>query len=444
MHTSAAIAQYHRPMCDTTDPKTPTPDYAQPATATELIHHPYRPPTQFDAPTFGVHKASTVLFANVAAMRGTTWMDKSGYTYGLHGTPTSFLLEERICALECGLQSLLVPSGLAAISLVGMALLKAGDELLIPDNAYGPNKAFAEGELRHWGITHQYYDAMNPADLAARISDKTQLVWLEAAGSVTLEFPDLPTLARICRERGVTSALDNTWGAGIAFNPFDFGEGWGADISAHALTKYPSGGGDVLMGSVTTRDERLHKQIKLCHMRLGFGVGMNDVELVLRSLPSMHLRYAAADRSARQLAQWAQTRPEFAQVLHPALPDSPGHANWQALCGAADARGQGSGETISSASGSISSAGAAASLFSVMLDARYSAAQVDAFCDALRLFRLGYSWGGPISLVVPYTLSEMRALPSGLTPGHLVRFAVGLEDTADLQADLAQALQALR
>jgi cystathionine beta-lyase len=436
-------------------PQSPTPDHRQPATATELIHHPYRPPTQFEAPAFGVHKASTVLFANVAAMRGTTWMDKSGYTYGLHGTPTSFLLEERICALEGGLQSLLVPSGLAAISLVGMALLKTGDELLIPDNAYGPNKAFAEGELRHWGISHQYYDAMNPADLAARISGKTKLVWLEAAGSVTLEFPDLPALARICRERGVTSALDNTWGAGIAFNPFDFGEGWGADISAHALTKYPSGGGDVLMGSVTTRDERLHKQLKLCHMRLGLGVGMNDVELVLRNLPSVHLRYAAADRSARALAQWATQQAQFAQVLHPALPGSPGHANWQALCGAAKARGQGgagkpicsAGEPISSAGELISSTGAAASLFSVMIDARHSAEQVDAFCDALRLFRLGYSWGGPISLVVPYTLGEMRALPTagpnGLQPGHLVRFAVGLEDTADLQADLAQALKAL-
>ena len=396
----------------------------KPANATELIHHAYVAPRAFDAPTVGVHKASTVFFDNVAAMRNTTWMDKSGYTYGLHGTPTSFVLEERICALEGGLQCLLVPSGLAAISLVPMALLKAGDELLIPDNAYGPNKAFAEGELRNWSITHQYYDPMNPDDLAARISERTALVWLEAAGSVTLEFPDLPALARICRTRGVTTALDNTWGAGIAFNAFDFGDGWGADISAHALTKYPSGGGDVLMGSVTTRDAQLHKKLKLAHMRLGFGVGMNDVELVLRSLPTMHLRYAAADRSARELAQWASQQPAFAQVLHPALAQSPGHANWQRLCAAAEGQGD----------------GAAASLFSVMLDARHSNQQVDAFCDALRLFRLGYSWGGPVSLVVPYTLSDMRNLPTQLQPGHLIRFAVGLERTADLQADIAQAM----
>ncbi|ARU04965.1 cystathionine beta-lyase [Comamonas serinivorans] len=419
-------------MSDTPSPALPKPHaplHAQPASATELIHHPYQPPTVFAAPTFGVHKASTVLFDSVAAMRDTTWMDKSGYTYGLHGTPTSFLLEERICALEGGLQTLLVPSGLAALALVPMALLKAGDELLMPDNAYGPNKSLAEGELRNWGITHQFYDPMNPDDLAARISDKTRLVWLEAAGSVTLEFPDLPALARICRERGVTTALDNTWGAGIAFNPFDFGDGWGADISAHALTKYPSGGGDVLMGSVTTRDALLHKKLKLAHMRLGLGVGMNDVEMVLRSLPTVHLRYGAADRSARALARWASQQPAFVQVLHPALPGSPGHDHWRRLCAPAQARADAGDDS-----------GAAASLFSVMLDPGCSPAQVDAFCDALRLFRLGYSWGGPISLVVPYHLDEMRSLPTTLTPGHLIRFAVGLERTADLQADLAQAL----
>ncbi len=149
------------------------------------------------------------------------WKHKSGYTYGLHGTPTTFLLEERLCALEGGTHCVLVPSGLAAIANVNLALLAAGDEVLIPDNAYGPNKALADGELKAFGIRHQLYDAMNPADLAAKISPTTRLVWLEAAGSVTMEFPDLPQLVRICRERGVTTALDNTWGAGLAFRPFD-------------------------------------------------------------------------------------------------------------------------------------------------------------------------------------------------------------------------------
>jgi cystathionine beta-lyase len=213
-----------------------------------------------------------------------------------------------------------------------MALLCAGDEVLIPDNAYGPNKALAEGELKNWGISHQLYDPMDPADLRARIGPKTRLVWLEAPGSVTMEFVPLAQLAQICRERGVTSALDNTWGAGLAFNGFDLGQGdnrvadSGADIVVHALTKYPSGGGDVLMGSIVTRDDALHLKLKLAHMRLGFGVGANDAETVLRSLPSMELRYRAHDQAARQLAAWLQGRAEIAQLLHPAFEGSPATA----------------------------------------------------------------------------------------------------------------------
>jgi cystathionine beta-lyase len=390
---------------------------------TELIHHPYAPPGGFAAPQPGVFKASTVIFPNVAALRTREWKDKTGYTYGLHGTPTSYLLEERLCTLEGGSQCVLTPSGLAAIANVALSLLKAGDEVLIPDNAYGPNKALAEGELKTWGVSHQYYDAMDPQDLARKLSAKTQLVWLEAPGSVTMEFPDLPELLRICRAKGVTTALDNTWGAGLAFNPFEIVPGVGVDISVHALTKYPSGGGDVLMGSIITRDPALHIRLKLTHMRLGLGVGANDVEAVLRSLPTMALRYEAHDRAARELAHWCQSREEVAQVLHPALPGSPGHQHWQALC--------------------RHEPGGAAGLFSVMFDPRYSQAQVDAFCDALRLFKLGYSWGGPMSLVVPYDLAAMRATwPAQLARGHLVRFSVGLEAVADLQADLAQAMAA--
>ena len=392
---------------------------------THLIHHPYTPPEGFDAPQPGVFKASTVYFPNVAAMRAREWKDKSGYTYGLHGTPTTYLLEERLCALEGGLQCVLVPSGLAAIANTALALLKSGDEVLIPDNAYGPNKALAEGELRHWGIAHAYYDPMNPADLAGRISERTRLVWLEAPGSVTMEFPDLIALVRLCRKRGVTCALDNTWGAGLAFRPFDLlGDGsLGVDLSVHALTKYPSGGGDVLMGSVVTRDEALHLKIKLCHMRLGLGVGANDAEAVLRSLPSIGLRYAAQDRSARALAAWWQQQAQCVQVLHPALAGAPGHDHWQAVCAR---QGQ---------------AGLAAGLFSVVLDARYSQSQVDAFCDALRLFRIGYSWGGPVSLVVPYDLTGMRSLSQvQRMPGRLLRFSLGLESAAALTEDLAQAL----
>ena len=396
---------------------------------TELIHHRYTPPAGFEAPQPGVYKASTVFFSSVAALRSREWKDKTGYTYGLHGTPTTYALEERLCSLEGATQCLLVPSGLAAIANVALSLLKAGDEVLIPDNAYAPNKSLAEGELAQWGITHRYYDAMNPADLESSISSRTRLVWVEAAGSVTMEFPDLVALVGICKRKGVTVALDNTWGAGLAFKPFDLVPGQqpalGVDISIHALTKYPSGGGDVLMGSVMTQDPGMHMRIKLTHMRLGLGVGANDAEAVLRSLPSMALRYRAHDESARALAQWCQLQPEFVQVLHPALPSSPGHMHWAALCD--------------------NGFGGAAGLFSVMIDPQYSQAKTDAFCNALRLFRLGYSWGGPVSLVVPYDLAAMRAQwPAHIAKGTLVRFSVGLEAVPDLQEDLAQALGALR
>ena len=394
---------------------------------THLIHHPYAPPEGFAAPQPAVHKASTVIFPSVAAMRRTEWKDKTGYTYGLHGTPTTYLLEERLCALEGGLQCVLVPSGLAAITIASFAVLKPGDEVLIPDNAYNPGKVLAGGELATFGVTHRFYDAMNPQDLADKISAKTRLVWVEAAGSITLEFPDLCEQVRICKAKGVLVALDNTWGAGIAFKPFDLmpssGQALSVDISIHALTKYPNGGGDVLMGSVMTRDATLARRIKDTHMRFGLGVGANDAESVLRGLPSILLRYRAHDAGARALAKWAQGRAEFAQVLNPALPDSPGHAHWKALCGGD------SGE------------GSSAGLFSVIFNAEHTQRQVDAFCDALKLFKLGYSWGGPMSLVVPYQLAMIRPnWPAHLARGIIVRFSIGLEDAADLQADLAQAL----
>ena len=384
----------------------------KPDIADALIHHPYEPPAGFAAPQVGVYKASTILFPDVATVRARDWRHKSGYTYGLHGTPTTFTLEERIARLEGGLQCLLLPSGLATIALVNQTLLVPGDEVLLPDNVYGPSREFARTELARIGVAHRLYDPLDAAGFAALLNERTKLVWLEAPGSVTMEFPDLPGLVAAARARGVTTALDNTWGAGLAFDGFSLG----IDIVVQALTKFPSGGGDVLMGSVTTRDDALHQRLKLTHMHFGFGVGGNDAEAVLRSLPSLPLRYRAQDRTGRALAQWLGTRPEVARVLHPAFESCPGHAHWRALCN--DAAG----------------------LFSVLFDERYTQAQVDRFVDALRRFKIGYSWAGPVSLVVPYDLKAMR--PDGSLRGHLVRFSIGLEEAEPLQADLAQALAA--
>jgi cysteine-S-conjugate beta-lyase len=385
-----------------------------------LIHHAYRAPAGFESPQMPVHKASTVIFANTTALRARNprlgGEQPQGYTYGLHGTPTTYTLEARIATLEGGTHCVLVPSGLAAVALVDQAFLAQGDEVLLPHNVYGPSRELARQELARWGITHRLYDPMDAAGLQALISPQTKLIWLEAPGSITMEFPDLRGLVAAANSKGVLTAIDNTWGAGLAFNAFDLG----IAIVMQALTKYPSGGGDVLMGSVVTRDTALHEKLLFSHMRLGLGVAANDAELVLRSLATMPLRYQHQDTTARHLATWLQGRPEVLRVLHPALPGSPGHDHWHDTCTAA------------------------AGLFSVLFDERFSAAQIDAFVDALHLFKIGFSWAGPMSLVVPYDLAAMRpaeALAASQLRGHLVRFSTGFEEPAALINDLEQALR---
>jgi len=390
--------------------------------STRLIHHPYRPPDGFEAVVPAVHKASTVFFPNVQALRSRDWRQKEGYTYGLHGTPTTFTLEERLATLEGARYCVLAPSGLSALALVNLALLKPGDEVLLPDNAYGPSKDLARTLLADLGVLHRIYDPLRAASLPALIGPATKLLWLEAPGSVTMEFPDMVGLVRAGRQAGLTIALDNTWGAGLAFQPFALrdpqGGQWGVDLCMHALTKYPSGGGDVLMGSITSVDRAFHDRVLTAHMRLGLGVGANDAEAILRALPSMELRYEAQDHAARELARWLQAQDAVAQVLHPALAGSPGHEHWAQQCTRA------------------------AGIFSILLHESYAPEAVDAFVDALRVFRLGYSWGGPVSLAVPYPLDAMRQDRSHLR-GHLVRLCIGLEAVSDLKQDLAQALTVL-
>ncbi len=385
--------------------------------STVLIHHKYAPPTGFNAPQAPIYKASTVIFESVATMRERNWKSKDGYTYGLHGTPTTFTLEAKLATLEGGKHCLLTPSGLASIACVNLALLSSGDEVLIPSNCYGPNLAMTQNELSRYGITYQLYDAMDPDDLTSKLSNRSKLVWLEAAGSVTMEFPDLTQLIRVCQAHGALTALDNTWGAGVAFNAFDLG----VDITIHALTKYPSGSANLLMGSVVTKDEELFHQIRRCHMHFGWGVGANDVEAVLIGLHTLTLRYTAQDLAARFLASYLQMRPEIAQVLHPAMDSAIGHAAWQRICH-----------------------DKAAGIFSVVFKSEFTQPQVDRFCESLELFKLGYSWAGPISLVVPYKLEAIRPeWPAGVARGTLVRFCIGLEAVTDLQQDLEQALQTL-
>jgi cystathionine beta-lyase len=381
---------------------------------TRLIHTDYTAPEGFDAFPPAIHHASTVLFKDVAAMRSGEWKEKNAYTYGLHGTPTTFTLEARLAEIEGGTHCLLAPSGLAAIAMVDFALLKTGDDVLLPDNVYNPNRELGRWLTNDFGITARYYDPLVGAGIADLIQPNTKLIWTEAPGSVSMEVPDLPAICAAAHARGVLVALDNTWSAGLALRGFDLG----VDIVMQALTKYQSGGSDVLMGAVMTRDRAVHDQLAMAHMRLGLGVSADDAYLVMRGLPSMKLRFEAHDAGARTVAAWLKARPEITRVLHPAFTDCPGHDTWKR-----DFTGAGG-------------------LFSVIFDARYTEAQTDRFVDSLALFGLGYSWGGANSLVMPYRMAAIRRNWEG--KGTLVRFNIGLEDTDDLIADIEQALGQLQ
>ncbi len=380
---------------------------------TKLTTTDYRPPEGFAAFPTAIHHASTVLFENVAALRGRRWQDKGAYTYGLHGTPTTFTLEARLAEIEGGSDCLLAPSGLAAIAMVDLALLKTSDDLLVPDNVYNPNRELANWLQQDFGISARFYDPLVGEGIAELIRPNTKLIWTEAPGSVSMEVPDIPAICRVAKARGVPVALDNTWAAGLAFRAFDHG----VDIVMQALTKYHSGGSDVLMGAVITRDKALHRKMEMAHMRLGMGVSADDTYLVLRGLPTMKLRFDAHDAAARKVATWLKARPEIAKVLHPAFDDCPGHAIWK--------------RDFSGAGG----------LFSVLFDPKYTEQQTDRFIDSLQLFGIGYSWGGANSLAVPYRIAQMRARWEGT--GQLVRLNIGLEDPDDLIADLAQAMNSL-
>jgi len=380
---------------------------------TTLVHTDYTAPAGFDAYPPGIHRASTVLFENVAALRSGDWKNKTAYTYGLHGTPTTFTLEARLAEIEGGNHCLLAPSGLSAISMVDFAFLKSGDDVLLPDNVYNPNRELGRWLEQDFGIGARYYDPMVGAGIAELIQPNTKLIWTEAPGSVSMEVPDLRAICAAAHDKGVLVALDNTWSAGLALRGFELG----VDIVMHALTKYQSGGSDLLMGAVITRERAVHDRLATAHMRLGLGVSPDDAYLIMRGLPTMKLRFDAHDRAARKVAAWLKTRPEIVRVLHPAFEECPGHENWKR-----DFTGAGG-------------------LFSVIFDERYTEEQTDRFVDSLELFGLGYSWGGANSLAVPYRMGAIRR--DWQEKGTLVRFNIGLEEPDDLIADIERALGTL-
>ncbi len=388
---------------------------------TNLIHAPRNAPQYIETVQPPLYRASTIIFKSTSHLFDRHWTDPYDYSYGTHGTPTTFTLGDNIAHIEGGLFSLLAPSGLSAINLVNSTLLNSGDEVWVADNIYGPNLEHLNNLQTRYGIQVKVY---NPIDIDSFTpSEKAKLIWLEAAGSVSLEFPDLKKLVKKAKQFNLLTALDNTWGAGLAFNAFDFSdEHLSVDVTVHALTKYPSGGGDILMGSVVTRDQHLHHKLYRMHAIQGISVSGDDTAQIQRSLAHMSLRYEQQSQSTLRLLDWLKQQPQFIQVLHPSLSDSAGHQFWKEVC----------------------TTGKSAGLASVIFDSRYDMHAVRRFCDNLKLFKLGFSWGGPVSLVMLYDLKQMRALENThLQQGLLVRFCIGLEDPADLIQDIQNALKQL-
>lgn len=379
---------------------------------TLLIHSETAAPGGFRSLVTPVYRGSTVLFPDAAAASEEWNQWEHGYTYGLNGTPTTLELAAQVCDLEHGYRTLITAGGQGAITLIHLSLLKAGDHVLIPENIYGPNRNFANHLLRRFGVEVSYYPPDAARAISSQVRPNTRLVWCENPGSITMEVQDVPAIAEAAHAHGALVALDNTWSAGVYFDAFVHG----ADITMQALTKYVGGHSDLLLGSVTVRDPAIFERMGATHQILGSSPSPDDCSLALRGIKTMAVRLKQVERSALDLARWLGERPEIERVLHPALPSCPGHELWKR-----DFMGS-------------------TGLFSIVFHQRFSKEQVLRFVDSLRLFKIGYSWGGVSSLVMAYDLHSPKRPAYG---SRIVRLYAGLEDVNDLRNDLEAALATL-
>lgn len=383
---------------------------------TKLVHPRTSARPGFRSLAAPTYRGSTVLFDSQEDVAEDWRTALTGYTYGLYGTPTVRELAGRIAELEGAYQTLIAPGGQAAISLVYLALCKAGSHVLLPNNAYGPNKELAQGVLQRFGITVERYDPMIGAGIVELIRPETALVWCESPGSVTMEVQDLPAIVEAAHARDVPVALDNTYAAGVLLDAF----GLGVDVSIQALTKYVGGHSDLLLGSVSVVNDGMFERIGRTYKQLGMAVSPDDCSLALRGLQTLAVRLDALERSTLRVATWLSTREEVQTLLHPAFASCPGHDLF-----------------MRDFSGS-------ASIFSIVFADRYTPVRVNRFVDALKLFKIGFSWGGVTSLVMAYPeLDRPGTGADSKYAGRIVRLNIGLENVDDLIADLDAALGAL-
>lgn len=382
----------------------------------------------FDVPittaNLPVYRASSVFFDTLEEAWSTGARAVAGErhasTYATAGTPTTFALMDALAAIEgqghdC--RAALMPSGLTAIAAALLAVLKTGDHVLMPDSVYGPARTLCGTLLARMGVSTTFYDPALDADaVAALMQPTTRVLYLESPGSYTFEIQDVPALCALARSRGVVTMIDNAWASPMFARPFD----WGVDMSLLPLTKYWSGHADVLMGAVVVREAlwpALHGAVR----QMGLCVGGDDAFLILRGLRTAAVRMRHHQASALAVARWLQARPEVARVLHPALPSHPGHALWQ--------------RDFTGSSGLFS--------FELRPGMADTPGKLAALVERRRFYRIGYSWGGYESLIMPARLSGARSVQPW-EGGPLIRLHVGLEDTNDLIADLATGLDAMR
>lgn len=375
---------------------------------TRLAHGGYDPTDYHGFVNPPVVHASTVLFPDAQTMA----TGNQPYTYATHGTPTTDALCRAIDELEGSAGTLLVPSGLLAVTLPLLAFLSPGDHLLMVDSCYGNTNYFCNTTLKRLGVEVEYYDPLIGAGIEQLIKPNTKVVFTESPGSNTFEMQDIPAIAEKAHAAGAVVMMDNTWATPIHFKALDFG----VDISIHAVTKYPAGHADILMGTVSA-NEKHFKTLEQTYTALGLCVSGDDAYQVLRGLRTMGLRMERHAQSALAIAGWLEKQDGIVEVLHPALPSHAGHAIYKR-----DFTGGGG-------------------VFSIVIDG--GKAQAHAFLDALEIFGLGYSWGGFASLAVHVRLSD-RQITGKNYAGAVIRLQIGLEDKEDLIADLTKALAAAK
>ena len=362
-----------------------------------------------------VWRAPTILYDNIADLKARGHATHDKLYYGRRGTPTVWALADALTGMEPGAEgALLYPSGVAAISAGLLALLSPGDHLLMVDSAYEPTRAFCNSMLARLGIETTYYDPLVGAGIADLIRPETRLIFLESPGSLTFEVQDIPAITQIARARGVLTMLDNTWATPLLFPALVHG----VDVTMMSLTKYVGGHSDVMMGSLTAT-KAVWPKLRSAAYQLGQSVSPDDCALMLRGLRTLDVRMRRQGENGLAVANWLAGRAEVGRVLHPALPDDPGHAIWS--------------RDFSGTSG----------LFGFTLKGADEAARTR-FIDSLAHFGIGFSWGGYESLVVPSDPQTIRSAVAWTDPDPLVRLSIGLEDPADLVADLERGLAAMR